>query len=176
MGVDLLPGEHVLWAGRPAKRTVFLRHDPRWMLFSLKFDAIGLLAVVAVVAVPALWTGEFDTELFRILVIVFLAPEAVRFVEPFIWRYRTLRRTTYYVTNQRVVSIPRRRARSVRLKEIDYLGFSEEPDGTGYVRLDGRLMPDGYGNGTVAELLHVPDVREVVTLLSTLTDKPANEH
>ncbi|WP_030464831.1 hypothetical protein [Lentzea aerocolonigenes] len=46
MGVDLLPGEHVLWRGRPVARAVFLRQDLQWIWFSLKFDALVVLAVV----------------------------------------------------------------------------------------------------------------------------------
>jgi hypothetical protein len=73
------------------------------------------------------------------------------------------------------VSVPGRRTRSTRLAEIDNLAFTEEADGSGCVRLGQRAMPDGYGNGTVAELIHVPDVREVVTLLSSLTGRtPVN--
>jgi hypothetical protein len=57
----------------------------------------------------------------------------------------------------------------VLLAEIDNLSYAEEADGSGHIRLDQRIMPDGYGNGTVAELIHVPEVREVVDLLCRLT-------
>ena len=100
---------------------------------------------------------------------------ALNIAEPFAWRFLTLRRTTYYVTDQRVVSVPGRRARSVRLAEIDDLAYWEIEDGSGYVRLDRRYRPDGFGNAAAAELIHVPEVREVVTLLSTLTERtPVN--
>ncbi|WP_439664468.1 hypothetical protein ACSHWB_25350 [Lentzea sp. HUAS TT2] len=175
MGVDLLPDEHVLWQGRPASRSVFLRVDPHWMRFSLKFDAVMFVLVVAVGALLSWWSGPLDPGILKVLAAVVIAPEIVRFVEPFAWRRFTLHRTTYYVTDQRVVSVPGRRARSTRLNEIEHLTFAEEPDGSGHVRLDGRYMPDGFGNSAVAELIHVPDVREVVTLLSRLSGKPANE-
>jgi len=56
VGVDLLPGERVLWRGSPVRRSVFLRHDLRWMRFSLKFGialfvllTVGLFAALALV-------------------------------------------------------------------------------------------------------------------------------
>lgn len=149
--------------------SVFLRTDPAWMRFSLKFVA-GMFAITAVITgLVSTWL-DLD-ELWMVVLATVVAPEVFHFAEPFIWRYRTLRRTTYYVTSQRVVSVPGRLARSVRLTEIGDLSYVEEADGSGYVRLDHRIMPDGYRNGTVAELIHVPDVREVVDLLSRLTGK-----
>jgi hypothetical protein len=168
VGVDLLPDERVLWQGSPVHRSVFLRLDLRWMRFSLKFHAV-VFAITAVIVGLASMSLDLD-EVWMIALATAVAPEVFHFAEPFIWRYRTLRRTTYYVTSQRVVSVPRRRARSARLTEIDNLSYVEEADGSGHIRLDQRIMP-GYGNGTVAELIHVPDVREVVDLLSGLTGK-----
>lgn len=156
------------------RRSVFLRLDLRWMRFSLKFHAV-VFAITAVIA--ALVSTSLDLhEVWMIALATVVLPEVLHFAEPFIWRYRTLHRTTYYVTNQRVVSVPRRRARSARLAEIDNLSYAEEEDGSGYIRLDRRIMPDGYGNGTVAELIHVPDVREVVDLLSRLTGRTPVAH
>lgn len=176
MGVDLLPDEHVLWQGSPTRRSVFLRTDPAWMRFSLKFDAIALVSLTAIVALLNLWLDWSEIwSTAQVLLIVFVAPEVVRFSEPFVWRYRTLGRTTYYVTNQRVVSTPGRRTRATSLTAVEALMVAEEPDGSGYVRVDRRIMPDGFQHRTVTELIHVPDVRAVVNLLSTLTGRtPVN--
>src|SRR5690349_1803939 len=161
MGVDLLADEQVLWQGSPAHRSVFLRQDPKWIRFSLKFDAVLIVLLVMAGVLLNLWLGPVDSSTARIVVGVVVVPEVFRFAEPFVWRFRTLGRTTYYVTNQRVVSVPGRRARATKLAEIDGLAFAENADGSGYVRLDRRYMPDGFGHRTVAELIHVPDVREV---------------
>lgn len=151
------------------RRTVFLRVDPAWMWFSLKYHVV-LLVITAVLCF--LVDRSLDlTFIWYLGLGVVVLPEAFHFTEPFVWRFLTLRRTTYYVTDQRVVAIPGRRARAVRLAEIGDLSYAEEADGSGYVRLDQRIMPDGFGNGTVAELIHVPDVREVVDLLARLTGK-----
>ncbi|SMD13868.1 hypothetical protein [Lentzea albidocapillata] len=173
MGVDLLPDEHVLWQGKPAHHSVFLSLDVKWIRFSLKFDAVKIALVAGLVFLTHGWTDVFDNWSTALLVLgAFVVLDLLYLAEPFLWRYRTLRRTTYYVTGQRVVSVPGRRARSVKLADIDDLTFAEEPDASGYIRLDRRIMPGGYGNGTVAELIHIPDVRQVVTLLSTLTGLP----
>ncbi|MCX2953334.1 hypothetical protein [Lentzea sp. NEAU-D7] len=173
MGVDLLPDERVLWQGEPAHHSVFLRLDPKWIWFSLRFDAVKIAIVVGLALLAHGWTDFFDDWSTVLLVCgAFVVLDLLYLAEPFLWRYRTLRRTTYYVTDQRVVSVPGRRARSVKLADIDALSFAEEPDGSGHIRLDRRIMPDGYGTRTVAELIHVPDVRQVVTLLSTLTGLP----
>ncbi|MGW6447891.1 hypothetical protein [Lentzea sp. NPDC055074] len=174
MGVDLLPDEHVLWRGRPVRRAVFTRPDLRWIRFSLKFHAVLILLTLAVAGAAHEWAGYLDSWSDVLGVCAgFATLGLLGLAEPFLWRRFTLHRTTYYVTDQRVLSVPGRRARSVRLTEIDRLSFDEEPDGSGHVRLDGRVAPDGFGNGTVAELLHVPDVGEVVALLSRLTGQPA---
>lgn len=169
MGVDLLPAERVLWQGKPVHRSVFLRVDPAWMRFSLKYHAV-LLVITVVLCFLVDRSLDLATIWYIGLGLVVL-PEAVHFTEPFLWRYLTLRRTTYYVTDQRVVSVPGRRTRSVRLAEIGYLAFAEAEDGSGHIRLDQRHLPDGFGDRTVAELIHVPDVREVVDLLARLTGK-----
>ena len=150
-------------------RTVFLRGDPKWMRFSLKFHAVLLVITVALCFVVDR-SLDLD-EVWVIALATVIVPEIFHLTEPFVWRFLTLRRTTYYVTDQRVVSVPGRRARSVRLAEIPHLAFAEAEDGSGYVRLDHRILPDGFGNGTVAELIHVPDVREVVDLIARLTGK-----
>lgn len=155
-------------------RSVFLRLDRKWIRFSLKFDAV--LFVITVAAAALVSTTLDMRGVWSIALATFFGPIVFNFAEPFVWRYRTLSRTTYYVTDKRVVSVPRRRARSVRLAEIDNLSYVEEADGSGYIRLDQRIMPDGYGNGTVAELIHVPDVREVVELISRLTGKTPVAH
>ncbi len=175
MIVALLPDEEVLWQGKPVRRSAFLRTDPAWMRFSLKFDAVALVILVALFALLSTWLGPFDTQTAVIGLLIYAVPEVVRFVEPFAWRYLTLPRTTYYVTNQRVLSKPGRRMRATKLTEIDHLGVVERPDGSGHLRIDGRIMPDGIGNGAVAELIHVPDVRKVAELLSRLTgQQPVN--
>ncbi|GGN21349.1 hypothetical protein GCM10011609_73360 [Lentzea pudingi] len=173
MGVDLLPDEHVLWQGEPARRTVFTRPDLRWIRFSLKFHAVLFLLIVAVAGVVQGWSGYFGS--WPVVFVMCAGFAVLNIAEPLIWRRLTLHRTTYYVTDQRVVSVPGRRARSVRLTEIVTLLFTEEPDGSGQIRLDGRMMPDGFGNGSVGELIHVPAVREVVALLSELTGQPAKQ-
>lgn len=154
-------------------RSVFLRQDPKWMWFSLKFEAAFFVFLAAVFGLLHLWLGPVDSWIVKYAVVMPVVSAALHITEPFVWRFLTLRRTTYYVTNQRVVSVPGRRPRATKLTDIDTLAFAEEPDGSGYVRLDQRYMPDGFGNGTVAELIHVPDVREVVDLLATLTGQTA---
>jgi hypothetical protein len=173
MGVDLLPDEHVRWRGKPVRRTVFTRPDPRWIRFGLTFHAVLGLLIAAVTGAVHEWTGHLDS--WPVLVGTYAGFAVLDLAEPFVWRRLTLHRTTYYVTDQRIVSVPRRRARSVLLTEIDALAFFEEPDGSGQIRLANRLMPDGFGTGTVGELIHVPAVRGVVALLSELTGQPPNE-
>ncbi|WP_154696984.1 hypothetical protein [Lentzea guizhouensis] len=173
MAVDLLPGEQVLWQGAPVRRTPFLRTDSRWLWFHLKFD-LGLLVLVAVVVVPlALWWDDDLTFLWP-LVTAWVAMDVLRVAEPFIWRYLTLPRTTYYVTDQRVVAVRGRRVRTTQLGSIDELSAAVAPDGSGHVKIDRRISPDGFLQATVAELIHVPDAREVVMLLSTLTGQQAS--
>ncbi|MEV6238985.1 PH domain-containing protein [Lentzea sp. NPDC051838] len=171
MGVALLQDERVLWQGSPAHRSVFLSVDPAWMWFSVKFDAVLFAVLAAIIGLLNQGLGVVDGWSVTFFAAMFAGSTAFYFIEPFAWRFLTLRRTTYYVTDQRVVSVPGRRPRSVPLAEIDTLAFAESDDGSGYIRLYGRHMPDGFGNGTVAELIHVPDVREVVDLLSRLTGK-----
>lgn len=169
MGVDLLPDEHVLWQGRPAHHSVFMRPDLKWIRFSSTFNVVKIALLTTLVLLTGTLSDHWPVALLALVVL-----DVLYLAEPFVWRHRTLRRTTYYVTDQRVVSVPGKRARSVKLAELDVLAFAEEPDGSGYVKLERRVMPDGYGGGTVGELIHVPDVRQIVALLSTLTGLPGS--
>lgn len=141
------------------------------MRFSLKFNAAVFLLLTVVAGLLNLGLGVVDGWSVTFGAGMFAVSTALYFTEPFAWRFLTLRRTTYYVTDQRVVSVHGRRARSTRLDEIDTLAFTEDQDGSGYLRLDRRYLPDGFGQSRVAELIHVPDVREVANLLSTLTGR-----
>jgi hypothetical protein len=80
VGVDLLPGEHVLWRGRPAARAVFLRQDLRWIWFSLKFDAVALAVLAVVLVLVDRWLDFGD--IWVVGLVVFVGPEVARFVEP----------------------------------------------------------------------------------------------
>ncbi|WP_394621643.1 hypothetical protein JNUCC0626_21910 [Lentzea sp. JNUCC 0626] len=177
MGVDLRAEERVLWQGNPTRRAVFVREDRRWTRFSLKFEGVKIGLLAASIVAGQGWADFFSgwPAALGTLAVLAALDLLFYFVEPFAWRRFTLHRTTYYVTDQRVVSTPGRRSRSTDLTEIGPLTFTEEPDGSGYVHLGGRVLPDGFGNRTVGELFHVADVHEVVTLLSTLTGQPASQ-
>ena len=105
--------------------SIFLRLDLKWIWFSLKFDAFLLVITVAAASLAGNLLDVHD--IWRIVLAMACGQLIFTFAEPFIWRYRTLRRTTYYVTNQRVVSVPGRRARSVRLAEIDNPKVASSP-------------------------------------------------
>lgn len=175
MIVALLPDEEILWQGKPVRRSVFLRGDWAWVRFSLKFNAVAVVVMAAILFALNLWLVPEDLGFIVPVLIFWVVADVAKFAEPFAWRYFTLPRTTYYVTNQRVLSVPGRRMRATKLAEIDHLRVAEGPDGSGHLRIDRRIMPDGIGNGTVAELIHVPGVRKVADLLSRLTgQQPVN--
>ncbi|GLY55067.1 hypothetical protein Lesp01_87220 [Lentzea sp. NBRC 102530] len=156
---------------------MFVREDRRWMRFSLKFEAVKIGLLAALIVAGQGWADFFSGWPAALGTLAVLAALDLffYFVEPFVWRRFTLRRTTYYVTDQRVVSTPGRRSRSTDLTAISTLTFTEEPDGSGHIHIGDRVVPDGFGNRTVGELFHIADVREVVTLLSTLTGQPARQ-
>ncbi len=151
------------------RRTPFTRTDLRWLRFSLKFDAVLLVILAAVIVPVDRWLVPEDPSAVAPVLLGWAALHTLRTVEPIVWRYLTLPRTTYYVTDRRVLAVCGRRVRATRLTDISGLTAVAEPDDSGRVRIDGRIVPDGFLQATVGELLHVRDVDEVVDLLSTLT-------
>jgi hypothetical protein len=169
VAIDLHPGEQVLWQGSPVRRTPFTRTDLKWLKFSLGFDAVLLAVLAATLAAVNLWLAPQDPSTAVRVLLAVVAWHVLRTAEPIAWRYVTLPRTTYYITDRRVLAVRGRRVRATRLSEISDLTAVVEAGGSGRVRVDGRIAPDGFLQATVGELLHVRDVDEVVRLLSTLT-------
>lgn len=171
MDNDLLPGERVLWEGRPARRHVIRRADAALIPFSLVWWAFAIFWETSVIAddAPAfakLWGIPF------VLVGIYLV--AGRFV----LRALAFRHTRYTVTGTRILVHGGWNGKALTtayLKSLPPPVISEKPDGSGDLAFGGFPgLGDAFTSGrrnswrmwsaepqTEPVFWAVPDVRRV---------------
>jgi hypothetical protein len=101
--IDLQPGERVLWAGEPVQRPFFNKGD---------LVMVPLSLIVAIAAVALLLRQPAGLVKIGLLVVLVLALYAL--VGRLVVRYLTLGKTTYALTDSRVIA----RAGLFRMKEL----------------------------------------------------------
>lgn len=132
--LELGPGEHMLWSGRPRQGLFLRRDDWFWIPSSLVWNGVmvyvGSHAPNVIFATPTILVGLY------LLIGRFFADAALR------------RRTLYALTNERVWLIRdewfRVTVKSLHLRSVD-LELDERPDGSG------TLMLAVHGVGWVVE-------------------------
>ena len=164
----LAPGEHLLWVGSPRRGLELGRGD--WYAIPCSIVFLELAAAWAVLGSPQ---GSWLVRLVCALPALFAVYLAIGrfFVDA-----RTRARTTYVITNRRVLLAVG--ARSSTLTTIDLattstLSLDENEDGTGNVWLCPRTLHvhrqligwPGFQDGLPPVLRGVPRAREVLQIL-----------
>ena len=125
----LSPGERVLWSGRPYPRRLLTANDATLIPFSLIWGGVSLYwtwGMVANAAAAALSGATLSGSLGLDLLwgVPFLLLGQYMIWGRFVYKYWDRRRTTYAVTNQRVLIV---RPRSVNALSIDALPTTAPP-------------------------------------------------
>jgi hypothetical protein len=179
--VGLLPGERVMWEGRPVRHQLFRPADAllvplslMWFGFALFWEGSVLVSTIASDGVPiffALWGVPF--------VLVGLYLVAGRFVA----RAVTSRRIRYVLTDQRIVLLggwSGTRLTSAYLRSLPPPVITEAMDGSGSLAFGAFPgIADGFGSrhgwrmwasepGSTPVLRHIPQVRWVRDLVARL--------
>jgi hypothetical protein len=171
---DLLPGERVVWAGRPVHSMMLRPNDAFLIPFSLAWGLpallVGTVISVAVLTIPG--SPGIPVLIFGLIWVV-LAIHIL--VARFVIRAITWRDTSYLVTNSRVLVIRggrRTRTTSAFLSNLPQPVFMESPDGSGSIAFgefpvirgwNGRIAFKAFaGEPSITPVLwYVADVRRV---------------
>lgn len=179
IAVNLLPGEWLLWEGRPVRSTIFRPGDAQLVPVSLVVAFVGALPMVFCVE-AVIHLGPIGAGPFTVAGLV-LGPTIVyMLVGRFVVRAFTSRHTRYVVTNQRVLVMngpASRLVTSAYLSSLPHPFVSETPDGSGSITF-GPPQPVWIRGGrgislrsfasepsTLPVLWYVPDARRVLGLI-----------
>lgn len=100
----LLPSESLLWEGKPNSKKSFSKNDLYITIFSLVVGIIGFSSVIYVIAnkVP-LSNGSTDYRPFYVFLVVFGFAIIYNVHFRFTIKKKTREKTSYYITNKRVI-------------------------------------------------------------------------
>ena len=153
--IDLLPGERVLWAGEPVQRPLYVAAD-------------GVIAPAGLVlAAAALWfllTRE-PSGIVMAAAVVALVAGLYGAVGRSVVRYLALGRTTYAVTDSRIIArsgLFRQKERSSELAGLPAPVLKTGPSRTGTI---------AFGGGGTVTLIGVGEPKRVRDLLTKAIDE-----
>lgn len=161
----LLPGERLLWTGRPPTGVLFRPID--WFLipFSIFWTAFAVFWNWNV------WTGNAPL-VFKLFGLPFLAAGAFFVAGRFLLDARDRARTGYAVTDRRVLIVKKNgdTLRALDIGSLPSLELSERKDGSGSIRFGPTASIFMSGNAMwypgldpTPAFLRVPGVRDVYT-------------
>jgi hypothetical protein len=165
---DLLPGEHIIWEGRPATGLIFRPMDAFMVPFSLLWGGFAIFWNVMVWVTEAPWA-------MRLFGLPFVVVGLYMIAGRFVIDSRSRARTRYLVTDQRVVILKTggSSTKSLDIKRLPALELQERRDGSGTIRFGDAASPFGaYGWGiwggnfdTTPQFARIEDVRSVYALI-----------
>jgi hypothetical protein len=179
----LQPGEAVLWGGRPDPSRLFSGKDLFLIPFSLMW---GGFAIVWEGSVLAFGSGPNKAPIFFVLwgVPFVLVGQYLIWGRFFAKRWQR-QRTTYAVTNQRVLILHGRSLQSIFLSQLPPIIQSSRADGSGSLEFGNAGSPFGYGvwantgmdafsmGRTVPAFYDIPDVTRVYGLINQARSRPS---
>lgn len=125
---QLLPGERIVWSGRPSTAVLFTPGDATAIPFSLLWAGFALFWNMMV------WPTDAPL-LFKLFGLPFLAAGAHMTVGRFLIDKHRRRTTRYYVTNQRILIVQRdgASAKSLDIQRLPSIQLEEEASGRGTI-------------------------------------------
>lgn len=172
---QLLSGERIVWEGKPYLGLVLRPVEAFLIPFSILWGGFALFWNVSV------WTTGADLS-FRLFGLPFLIVGLYVTVGRFLLDKFIRKRTTYAVTNRRVLMIggaSRSKVKSLDIKRLPSLEFDERPDGSGTVRFGAS---SGWFSGAnnlgiwqptfdqTPQFIRIPHVRSLYELIQRQAD------
>lgn len=146
---DLLPGEKVLWYGRPATRSKLQLRDLSTVIPGLFFMGFGLTWMIAAFAMGTSGKSpQLIAYIFPFFALPFVGLGFWSAFGPLILRNRRSANTLYVLTDQRVIRILEGNLRRTQAYDVaKIIGTEKEVgrDGTGsiFIKMDSVLDWDG---------------------------------
>jgi hypothetical protein len=164
----LMPGERLLWSGRPGQGILFSGHDAYLVPFSLLWGGFAVFWNVSV------WR-EDDPLFFRLWGLPFLVAGLYFIAGRFLHDAWLRARTHYGVTDRRVLIARGSALRSLDRATLPLLDMEERRDGSGTIWFGDRPSPfDRRGSGVwtpaagqTAQLQRISDVRSVYQFITS---------
>lgn len=129
---QLLPGEQMLWEGKPSAGLIVRPIEIFLIPFSLLWGGFALFWNITV------WTGDASgADLpFKLFGLPFLAAGLYITIGRFLVDMHLRKRLVYIVTNRRILILREHgsTSKSVDIKRLQTLEFDERPDGSGTIR------------------------------------------
>lgn len=154
---ELLPGEKVLWAGRPSLHVIFHDRDKQLIPFSLLWGGVPPLGVVAgTVAVIRQWSSDPSGMAGRLVFFILVGMPLAVIGQYLIWgRFihdaRRKKHIYFAVTNKRVIAVHNYSKRQVASAAIDALPMvlkERRANGFGTLRFTpAPVVMEGYRYG-----------------------------
>lgn len=170
---ELLPGERLLWSGRPqpgklkAAFAIWFFAIP-WTAFALFWEAMAFLPWVGSTHTPSGIQWSFGI-IFPLFGLPFIGVGLGMLWMPF-KAQRKAAQTIYGLTDRRLIRISagkKRESASVMLNQMGPIDVSADADGCGTLRVQTGTSRDSDGDRVTErfEVLAVPDVARLETLL-----------
>jgi hypothetical protein len=177
---DLLPGERVVWTGRPAAGHLLTYGDALLIPFSLLW---GGFAIFWEATALGLTLGRFAPSFFALFGVPFVLVGLYFIAGRFIYKAWAKGRTIYAVTDRRVMVVSTtfgRRSESLMLNNLPGLGTSVGSGGVGSITFgSGGLASSLYANsgmwfpgrGSAAMPMAFYDVENVASVVALIGDQ-----
>ena len=179
---DLLPGERIVWAGRPVPGHLFTASDVFLVPFSLLWGGFALFWEAGVLGLgPFGGGGRSAPAFFALWGVPFVLMGLYFIIGRFFYKVWRKRRTIYAVTDRRVLLLTTtfgRRVQAAFLNVLPGISTSVSRDGVGTITFgSGSVIDAWYGNtgmelfgwgrssGTLA-FYDVPDAAGVAAMVS----------
>lgn len=124
---QLLPGEKIIWEGKPFSGIVLRPIEIFLIPFSLLWGGFAIFWNAGV------WKTDADLS-FRLFGIPFLIAGLYVTVGRFLIDILIRRATTYFVTNRRILIARRSKLKSLDIKRLPSVELEERADGSGTIR------------------------------------------
>ncbi len=161
---NLLPGESVVWEGKPVEGVRFQAIDIPRTVFGLFFTGISLIFVVSSfplgLLLPHFWIGLYLVG------------------GHYFFDAKARSHTSYALTQSRAIIVrrwPRYRLRTVNLLTVSEIGLTRSKDGTGTVTFGGQSFSGArmqFGNHGPPAFECISEVDEVMRLAHVASSQP----
>lgn len=183
---DLLPGERVLWSGRPNPGLRFVKSNPGNLVGGCIFTGFALFWTSAAFAMT--WLSDappFFRFVFPLFGLPFVAIGlAILFGSTFSVA-RDAKRTAYAITDKRLITVVEKGSREVNsfnLERLESTDLQEGGDGVGTITFtisrrdrDRLIQQQRIGASTRLALEMVPDAASVFAILESARTRRAAE-
>lgn len=171
---QLLPGERIAWEGQPYSGLIFRPMEVFLIPFSLLWGGFALFWNTSV------WTTDADLS-FKLFGLPFLVAGLYVTVGRFLIDMVLRKRTTYFVTNKRIIIEKRSggaKTKSVDISRLPALELDERTDGFGTIRFGssgGWFSGNNFGIwqptfDPTPQFIRIPNVRSIYQLIQKQSD------